>query len=114
MMNESDHLKKAERLDRTIKELNPEKDFETIVEVCYGAFIHFAAVLCQRHYGEHRDIHKGLPKYLNERGETELASLFREIDTLREARWYGGQNDGEAARRAIEILEDVKRRVYEG
>lgn len=59
-MKVEDHLEKVKRLRTTVESLDTERDFETIIEICYWMTMHLIAILCQRRLNEHRDTHKGL------------------------------------------------------
>ena len=41
----------------------------------------------------------------------ELATSFRELDVLRQGRWYGSKHNGETAKMAISIVEKLKSTV---
>jgi len=109
-----DHLEKVKRLRTTVESLDAERDFETIIEICYGMTMHLIAVLCQRRLGEHRDTHKGLAKYLDDKGQAELSALLREMDLLRVGRWYGRSGDGDAAKRVLDIVALLFKEVEAG
>ncbi|MEW5936346.1 MAG: hypothetical protein AB1665_00815 [Candidatus Thermoplasmatota archaeon] len=102
-----DHLKKAMRIKTTCEKLDPETDWETIIEDSYGIALHIIAYLSQKRLGVHMDTHKGLTKFLDDHNMRELSALFRELDGLRSGRWYGGKSDGDAARRAKAITQEL-------
>lgn len=102
------HLSKAERLEASVKKLDAESDWEAIVELCYGIALNYIAVICEIKLKEHIDTHKGLPSFLDDNHMDELATYFRELDVLRQGRWYGGKHDGETATMAISIVEKLK------
>jgi len=70
--------------------------------------LNFIAYKCQTEDGRHIDTHSGLPKVLNDLGHKDLADLFRQLDHLRMARWYGGQGNGDSAKRARILLDKIK------
>jgi hypothetical protein len=105
------HFEKAERLMATVGMLEPERDWEVIIETCYGIAIHLIAVICQRRLNEHRDTHKGLTDFLDQRGQKDIAVLFRKIDAIRIGRWYGGRKNGEAAKEALSVVNRLKERL---
>lgn len=39
--------------------------------------------------------------------------MFRELDILRQGRWYGGKHNGETAKRAINIIKTIKEKMDE-
>jgi hypothetical protein len=107
-VNIQDHLEKAVRQVRSSEKLDSKEDWEAIVEILYGAIMHYIACICEKRSNTHIDTHKGLARYLNDNGLVHLAELFREMDQLRLGRWYGGRGNGETVARAKEILEEIK------
>lgn len=105
------HRRKAERLEKTISKLGDDADYETIVEACYTAAIHRIAVLGEVRRRKHLDTHKGLARFLDENGLTILAMLFRDLEGLRTAKYYGGPGDGKSAKEAKRILAEIKQHV---
>jgi hypothetical protein len=59
-------------------------------------------------FGEHRDVHHGVPAFLRERGEDEVAILFERLDTLRHGRWYGGKGNGDVVKEAMKIINKIE------
>ena len=110
-MNIKKHIDKAERLEISLKKLDIESDWESIVEIAYGIALNYIAIVCEVKLKKHVDTHKGLPKFLDENNMNELSTSFRELDILRQGRWYGGKNNGETAEMAILIIEKLKSTV---
>ena len=110
-MNINKHVEKAERLETSLKKLDIESDWESIVEIAYGIALNYIAVICEIKLKKHIDTHKGLPRFLDESNMNELATYFRELDVLRQGRWYGGKHNGETAEMAISIIESLKSEV---
>lgn len=108
-----DHLRKAGRLKRTCLKLSPENDWETVVESCFGMALHLISFLCMEKSGKHLDTHKGLSAFLVGIGLREVSELFRELDSMRIGRWYGGKENGKSARRALAIIAELERMVGE-
>ncbi|MFQ6052001.1 MAG: hypothetical protein ACE5K4_09945, partial [Candidatus Hydrothermarchaeota archaeon] len=69
---------------------------------------HYIAYITDKILKKHQDMHKGLSRFLDENGLSGLAELFRELDLLRQGKWYGGQENGETSERAIQILEKIR------
>ena len=111
IMKAKDHEDKAGRLRRSLNKLDDKVDYEVVIETCFAAAIQRLACIAEGRRGAHRDSHKGLPQFLEEEGLPDLAVLFRELDSLRTSRFYGGQRDGRAARRAREILDEIESRL---
>jgi len=107
-MNINKHVEKAERLESSLKKLDIESDWESIVEIAYGIALNYIAVICEIKLNKHIDTHKGLPKFLDDNNMKELSTYFRELDVLRQGRWYGGKHNGETAEMAISIIEKLK------
>ena len=49
-----------------------------------------------------------MPRFLDENELNKLSTWFRELDALRQGRWYGGKHNGETAKIAISIVEKLK------
>ncbi len=110
-MNADKHLEKAKRIDGSQKDLNPETSWEAIIEIIYGAVFNYIAYICEKELGEHLDTHKGLARFLDQKGLSDVAELFRTLDQDRVSKWYGGQGDGDAVRMARNILTKIKKRA---
>ena len=101
-MKKEDHLEKAERIERSTKNLDKEKDWELIVEGIYGAAQHYIACICDVKLGEHHETHKGLIKYLKEHNLTELANKYPQIVNLTT------EVNGETIDLALGVLKEIK------
>lgn len=108
-MNPEKHREKAERIEATIRNLDPEFEWELIVEGAYGAALNYIAYITETRVRVHRDTHKGLPRFLEEKGFPELAILFRKLELHRQGEWYGGKGNGEASKTVLGILDDIKK-----
>jgi len=111
-MRREEHLAKADRLRDTLSKLDHEKDYETVIETCFAAAVQLLACVADRRRGRHHDTHKGLAHFLQEADLPDLAVSFRELESLRTSRFYGGQKDGKAARRAREVLDEIKTQLH--
>jgi hypothetical protein len=103
------HLAKARRVEESIGKLDPERDWEMIVEGVYGTALHYIAYITEVRIGKHHETHKGLPRFLDQNGLPELAGMFRELELRRQSRWYGGRENGKVSKNALSILERIKR-----
>ncbi|MFQ6057228.1 MAG: hypothetical protein ACE5KE_09425 [Methanosarcinales archaeon] len=112
-MKKERHLEKAKRIEASIKNLDEEEDWELIVEGVYGAALNYIAYICEIKIGRHKDIHKGLPRFLDENNLIDLAGWFRVLDTLRQGHWYGSRTNGETSALAKRILNQIKGVAYE-
>lgn len=110
-MRREEHRAKAERLRGSLAKLDDKVDYETVIEICFAAGVQYLACIAQTRLGRHQDSHKGLARFLHESGLTDLVEPFRELDSLRTSRFYGGQKDGRAARRAREVLDAIEARL---
>lgn len=113
LMNIDKHIDKAKRLQSSIEKLNIESDWEAVVEIAYGISLNYVAIICELLLDEHQDTHKGLAKFLDKNDLSDLATMFRELDILRQGRWYGGKHNGETAKRAINIIRTIKEKMDE-
>ncbi len=107
-MNIDKHLEKADRLDSIQKKMDPETEWEIIVEAIYGAAMNYISYFCEKNLGTHLNTHKGLARFLDENDLGKIAVLFRELDMHRQGKWYGAQGNGETVKRVRAILESIK------
>lgn len=103
------HLTKARRIEGSVSKLDPDRDWEVIIEGVYGAALHYIAYLADNKVGKHHETHKGLPTFLDQNNLPKLAETFRALELLRQSRWYGGKENGEVSKKALSILEQIKR-----
>lgn len=64
-MRSEDHLKKARRIEKSIRKLDPEDDWELVVEGAFGSALHYIAWITESEVGEHTETHRGLPQFLD-------------------------------------------------
>ena len=107
-MNLDKHLEKAERLGSLQEKMDPDTEWEIIIETIYGAAMHYIAYFCEKTLGTHLNTHKGLARFLDENDLSKIAVLFRELDMHRQGKWYGAQEDGETVKRVRSILDGIK------
>ena len=110
-MKAHDHLEKAEEIKGSIEELlkDDDKHVSSIVELAFGLMHHLIAYGLEKKYGEHRDVHYGIPALLREKDDDSIAVLFERLTSFRHGRWYGGKGDGEVVREAMRIIEEIER-----
>lgn len=107
-MKPDKHLEKAQRLDSIQEKMDPDLEWEIIVETVYGAALNYIAHFCETSLGDHLNTHKGLPRFLDENNLGDIAALFRELDIHRQGKWYGAQGNGETVKRVRRILDAIK------
>ena len=107
-MNSEKHLEKAKRLDSLQKKMDPETEWEIIVETAYGAAMNYISYLCEKKLGDHLNTHKGLARFLDEKNLSKIAVLFRELTIHRQGKWYGAQGNGETVKRVRAILDGIR------
>jgi len=107
-VNLDKHLEKAERLDSIQQKLDPDSEWEIIIETIYRAVMHYIAFYCETTIGIHLNTHKGLAKFLDENNLSNIAALFRELDMHRQGKWYGAQENGDTVKRVRMILDQIK------
>jgi hypothetical protein len=88
-MKSEKHLEKAKRLESIQEKMDPETEWEIIIETIYGASMNYIAYYCEVSLDAHLNTHKGLPRFLDENELSEIATLFRELDMHRQGKWYG-------------------------
>ena len=111
-MGPDGHERKAERIERSLAKLKDDADHEILIEGCYAASIQYIAVICDRRKRRHQDTHKGLTGFLDENDLPDLSSSFRELESLRTSKYYGGQRNGKSAKEAKRILEEIKAKLH--
>jgi hypothetical protein len=107
-MKSETHLEKAKRLDSIQDKMDPELEWEIIVETIYGASMNYIAHYCEENLGNHLNSHKGLARFLDENNLGNIATLFRELYIHRQGKWYGAQGNGETVKRVRAILNGIK------
>lgn len=110
-MNKEGHRKKAEEIERSIKELLPDengKHVVAIVELTYGVIQHLIAYGMENKYERHLNSHVGLCRELRELEEERIANIFETLDTFRTGRWYGGKGNGDIVRKCQSFIQEVK------
>ncbi len=112
IMRLEEHRAKAERLRGSLAKLDNKADYETVFEACFAAGVQYIACVAEARRGRHHDSHKGLARFLQEADLPDLVEPFHELDSLRTSRFYGGQKDGRAARRAREVLDAIEARLH--
>lgn len=110
------HLKKVERFEATIKKLDYQDDYETLIEDFLLAAAHFinAGMHKLGTLKPDKDIkHNQLfgflkrEKTLGERSE-KVAELIQQLEQLRPSHVYGKGENGETARKAKEVFDGIK------
>ena len=99
-VNPEDHLRAAEELRASMAALHPpHSNIRLYAEAGLGRAFHLLCFGADRRFRVHRDHHDGLPRWLRDRGEEEMAELLTELDAIRMGRWYGRQGNGDTAER---------------
>ena len=106
-MRKDTHFEKARRLDALQEKMDPDTEWEVIVETVYGSAMHYIAFYCEERLNRHMDTHKGLARFLDENGLDRFATLFREMDMHRQGKWYGAQGNGGTVKRVRAILQEI-------
>ncbi|MCK5292099.1 MAG: hypothetical protein KAR39_08820 [Thermoplasmata archaeon] len=109
-MKAPDHLVKAEEIKASIEHLlkDEKEHVSSIVELAFGMIHHLIAYGMDTKYGEHKDVHYGIPALLRSKNDDSIAMLFERLDTLRHGRWYGGKGDGEVVEETLKIIEQIE------
>ena len=107
-MKSEKHLEKAKRFDSIQKKMDPETEWEIIVETVYGAAMNYISYFCEESIGDHLNTHKGLARFLDENDLDKIAALFRELEIHRQGKWYGAQGNGETVKRVRAILDGIR------
>jgi hypothetical protein len=79
-----------------------------VIEGGWGAAFRWIAYGCQTKYGQHHDSHERLGAFLRGLGEPTVVGWWEELEHLRQGGWYGGQFGPVSARRAQDVLEQVR------
>ena len=113
-MKIEDHLQKLKSMERTLRKLDEEADYEAIIELCILISAHYAnaALHKLRITPVDRDIkHNKLAGEIGRRNVGELLEVRTAIDMLEQLRpryVYGRGGDGKAAKRALKMVEKVQ------
>lgn len=115
------HLNKKEKIERTLKKLDLEEDSETFIEDCMLASAHLinAALHKTGTLPMDKDIkHNQLFSFLKGKNifgsqTSEIAEAIQSIENLRPSYVYGKGENGEAAKKAKEMFDRIKK-ICEG
>lgn len=110
------HLRKMENFSSTLKKLNYDEDYETMIEdfLLYAAHLVNAAMHKQGTLPEDKDIkHNKLFGFLKSENplgndSEKVADLMQQLEQLRPSHVYGKGENGETARKAEEIFKEIK------
>lgn len=110
------HLRKAERFNSTLKKLDYEADYETMIEDYLLAAAHLinAAMHSRGSLPEDKDTkHNNLSTFLKSENalgaESERAAdLAQQLEQLRPSHVYGKGENGETARKSEELFNEIK------
>lgn len=110
------HIIKIENLEGTLSKLDDNEDHETIVELCMLICAHYinAALHATDCLRADRDLkHNRLPGTVKrqdyfDKESNRISELFQELEDMRPRQIYGTGKNGDTARRAREILLDIK------
>lgn len=113
-MDANGHLEKARAVKGTLETVlqsstDVERDAPAIVELIYGIAFHLIAYGMELKYGQHRDTHVGLPKFLRQLNEDRIADLFDDLNRYRAGRWYGGRWNGQVVDDSRRILGEIEK-----
>lgn len=110
------HINKEKRLLNTIKKLDYEDDYETLIEDyllsaahLINAALHKLKTLNQDKDIKHNQLHGFLLKERIWDKSTEVADLIQQLEQLRPSHVYGKGENGETARIAEENFNKIKR-----
>ena len=115
-MKMENHMEKAERMLKSISKLNPEEDYELIIEAYLLTAAHFinAAMHKIGTLPEDRDIkHNKLEGFLKKENalktkSKEASDLILSLENLRPSHVYGRGKNGETEKKAREAFEKIK------
>jgi len=115
-MKIENHLEKAERFSRTIKKLDYEEDYETLIEdfLLVSSHLINAAMHKLKSLNPDKDIKHnqiyGFLKKENALGEysEKIGELMQQLEQLRPSHVYGKGKNGETAKKAKEYLAKIK------
>lgn len=110
------HLRKVERFNSTLKKLSYEEDYETMIEDFLLSSAHMINAVMHKLniLPEDRDIkHNKLFGFLREQDpigieSKKVANLIQRLEQLRPSHVYGKGENGETARKAEEVYNELK------
>lgn len=111
------HLRKMENFSSTLKKLNYEEDYETMIEdfLLSAAHLVNAAMHKQGALTEDKDVkHNNLFGFLKDGSplgseSEEIADLIQQLEQLRPSHVYGKGENGETARKAEGIFKEINK-----
>ncbi|GEM_PF-1137029 len=107
-MNEAGHRQAMEQLRTSRQALDRVGDIRLYVEATHGIAIHAVVAGFWRRHGVDSDQHQGMARRLRDSGYRSIADAFAELEQVRTGHWYGGQGNGNTARRVDELLAAVE------
>ena len=109
------HINKEKRLLNTIKKLDYEDDYETLIENyllsaahLINATLHHLKILNQDKDIKHNQLYGFLLKEKVWNKSTEIADLIQQLEQLRPSHVYGKGENGKTARISEEIFNKIK------
>ena len=102
------HRLKAERIEHGLGKLQIDEDPENMIEIAWGAAIHWIAFGCETKYHQHQNNHTRLGKFLQIFGENAVADWWSNLDTARQRGWYGGEPGSNRVQEALEFLTNIR------
>ena len=106
-MTEEGHRAAVEELREQRARLDRIAGIRAYTELSFGMAHHLGGVGGQRRFGVHQDNHEGLARWLRDRGASDIADMFAELEQMRIGRWYGRQANGDAAKHQDELLDAI-------
>jgi hypothetical protein len=105
------HLEKAKRIENSQSKLDPEEDWELIIEGVYGAAVNYIAYICEQKFEWHIDDSEKLVNFLETNEMPDIAELVKSLEKHRTGKWIGGQRNGHAVLRVRKLLEEIKKEI---
>ena len=107
-MTEDGHRQAIEQLRTARKALDSARDIRLYAEATLGMATHAIAAGFWRRHGVDHDQHQAMARHLRQQGHDSIADAFADLERIRTGRWYGGQGNGDAARRLDELLAQIE------
>lgn len=108
-MRGDDHEQRALALERDVGSLEASGGSgASIVELLWGAGFQWIAFGCQRKWGEHKEKHEGLVRYLRDRNANETATLWNALEQFRQGAFYGHQDQAVVIHQAKDLLKRIR------
>lgn len=88
-MKMKDHKKRAEEFEKGMNQ--HETNTAPYINDLWASTMHYIQYGCQKKFGEHKDTHAGLSRFLREKKEEKIAETWEKLEAIRQSWTYGAK-----------------------